>query len=361
MTAAALSAAIATQWDDEIVPQLIEYIRIPAKSPHFDPAVGGERSHRARDPRLPRRGCASSRCAGSTSRSCACPGRTPLLYFDVPATEAGARDATVLLYGHLDKQPEMIGLARGLGPWDPLHRGRQALRPRRRRRWLRGVRVARRHRRAAGAGRRARALRRPDRDLRGERQLRSAGVPRSAGAAPGQRRFRRRPRFGLRRLRAAVGDDVAARTRRRHADGRSADRGRAFGRRERHRAVVVPHRARTCSTGSRTRATGRILPAEFHAADSRGAHRRRRAQPPTIHGRRRRDASIRSPAARKPMVADRAEALLNRTWRPALSIVGADGLPSIANAGNVLRPRTVAQAFAAHAADGRRRHARRAI
>jgi acetylornithine deacetylase/succinyl-diaminopimelate desuccinylase-like protein len=40
------------------------------------------------------------------------------------------------------------------------------------------------------------------------------------------------------------------------------------------------------------------------------------------------------------MIADRAEALLNRTWRPALSVVGADGLPAIANAGNVLRPRT---------------------
>ena len=38
--------------------------------------------------------------------------------------------------------------------------------------------------------------------------------------------------------------------------------------------------------------------------------------------------------------ADRAEALLNRTWRPALSVIGADGLPPIANAGNVLRPRT---------------------
>jgi hypothetical protein len=42
----------------------------------------------------------------------------------------------------------------------------------------------------------------------------------------------------------------------------------------------------------------------------------------------------------KPMVAGRAEALLNRTWRPALSVVGADGLPAIANAGNVLRPLT---------------------
>jgi acetylornithine deacetylase/succinyl-diaminopimelate desuccinylase-like protein len=42
----------------------------------------------------------------------------------------------------------------------------------------------------------------------------------------------------------------------------------------------------------------------------------------------------------KPMVGDHAEALLNRTWRPALSVTGADGLPAIADAGNVLRPRT---------------------
>ena len=40
------------------------------------------------------------------------------------------------------------------------------------------------------------------------------------------------------------------------------------------------------------------------------------------------------------MLDDAAEALLNRTWRPALSVIGADGLPAIANAGNVLRPRT---------------------
>jgi len=40
------------------------------------------------------------------------------------------------------------------------------------------------------------------------------------------------------------------------------------------------------------------------------------------------------------MVADRTEALLNRTWRPALSITGADGLMPIASAGNVLRPQT---------------------
>jgi acetylornithine deacetylase/succinyl-diaminopimelate desuccinylase-like protein len=44
--------------------------------------------------------------------------------------------------------------------------------------------------------------------------------------------------------------------------------------------------------------------------------------------------------ATQPMVAEHSEALLNRTWRPALSVTGADGLPAIADAGNVLRPRT---------------------
>jgi acetylornithine deacetylase/succinyl-diaminopimelate desuccinylase-like protein len=35
-----------------------------------------------------------------------------------------------------------------------------------------------------------------------------------------------------------------------------------------------------------------------------------------------------------------AELVLNRTWRPALSITGAAGLPSLTDAGNVLRPMT---------------------
>src|SRR5690606_3022686 len=41
-----------------------------------------------------------------------------------------------------------------------------------------------------------------------------------------------------------------------------------------------------------------------------------------------------------PMVSDFGEAILNRTWRPFLSVVGADGMPAIKDAGNVLRPRT---------------------
>jgi acetylornithine deacetylase/succinyl-diaminopimelate desuccinylase-like protein len=43
-------------------------------------------------------------------------GRTPLLFIDIP----GASDDVVLLYGHYDKQPEMIGWADDLGPWEPV-------------------------------------------------------------------------------------------------------------------------------------------------------------------------------------------------------------------------------------------------
>src|SRR3569832_1994068 len=43
------------------------------------------------------------------------PGRTPLLFIEVPGTSPG----TVLMYGHLDKQPEMVGWDEGYGPWQP--------------------------------------------------------------------------------------------------------------------------------------------------------------------------------------------------------------------------------------------------
>ncbi|TQU09630.1 peptidase M20, partial [Xanthomonas perforans] len=41
-----------------------------------------------------------------------------------------------------------------------------------------------------------------------------------------------------------------------------------------------------------------------------------------------------------PMHEDLTELVLNRTWRPALSITGVDGMPPLASAGNVLRPQT---------------------
>jgi acetylornithine deacetylase/succinyl-diaminopimelate desuccinylase-like protein len=103
-------------WGDEIVPTLIEYIRIPNKSPSFDPDWSAhgymdeavalfERWTRAKLPYLP----------GATLEIARLPGRTPVILIKVP----GEGEDTALLYGHLDKQPEMTGWAEGYGPWTP--------------------------------------------------------------------------------------------------------------------------------------------------------------------------------------------------------------------------------------------------
>ncbi|MBV8118548.1 MAG: M20/M25/M40 family metallo-hydrolase, partial [Alphaproteobacteria bacterium] len=103
-------------WGDEIVPTLVEYIRLPNKSPSFDPdwaahgymdeAVGlFERWARAKLTMLP----------GASLEVARLPGRTPVILIDAP----GEGKDTVLLYGHLDKQPEMEGWADGFGPWTP--------------------------------------------------------------------------------------------------------------------------------------------------------------------------------------------------------------------------------------------------
>jgi acetylornithine deacetylase/succinyl-diaminopimelate desuccinylase-like protein len=103
-------------WGDEVVPALVEYIRIPNKSPFFDPdwAAHGhmeeavqlfERWARAKLPLFP----------GASLDVVRLPGRTPVILIEIP----GAHDETVLLYGHLDKQPEMAGWAEGYGPWQP--------------------------------------------------------------------------------------------------------------------------------------------------------------------------------------------------------------------------------------------------
>ncbi len=116
----ALAARTARAWDDEIVPALIDYIGVPAKSPMFD--ADWERNGWI--DRVVRDAAASveaKKVAGLKLEVVRLPGRTPVIFFDVPATrtaDAGSGD-TVLLYGHLDKQPEFNGWRSDLGPWTP--------------------------------------------------------------------------------------------------------------------------------------------------------------------------------------------------------------------------------------------------
>ena len=116
----ALHDRIARQWDDDIVPQLIDYIRLPAKSPHFD-AQWERNGHIEAAVRQAQRWVKRQDVRGLEVEIVRLPGRTPFLFFDVPAKGAGASASTVALYGHLDKQPEMSGWRAQLGPWTPVY------------------------------------------------------------------------------------------------------------------------------------------------------------------------------------------------------------------------------------------------
>ena len=115
----AFEARIDRQWDDEIVPQLVEYIRIPAKSPHFDPQWR-EHGHIEAAVGQARRWVEAQRIEGMKLEVIRLEGRTPVLFFDIPARGQGASQKSIVLYGHLDKQPEMTGWRQGLGPWIPV-------------------------------------------------------------------------------------------------------------------------------------------------------------------------------------------------------------------------------------------------
>jgi len=114
-----LTAFIDRVWDDEVLPILVDYIKIPNKSPEFDKDwVAHGYMDQAVDllSDWARRKIADF--PGATLEVVRLPERTPLIVIEIPAT--GKSKETVLLYGHLDKQPEMVGWAEGYGPWIPV-------------------------------------------------------------------------------------------------------------------------------------------------------------------------------------------------------------------------------------------------
>ncbi|QJR15860.1 M20 family metallopeptidase [Usitatibacter palustris] len=119
LDSAALLDRVSRQWDDDIVGQLVEYIRLPAKSPHFDPDW---EKHGYIDAAVAQAKAWVEKqgVAGLKLEVIRLEGRTPVLFFDIPATGGLEGDRTVFLYGHLDKQPEMTGWRDGFGPWIPV-------------------------------------------------------------------------------------------------------------------------------------------------------------------------------------------------------------------------------------------------
>ena len=110
-----LNKSITEFWDNKIVPTLIEYIKIPNKSPSFDPDWE-KHGHMDRVLDLAVKWTEKNKPSGSVITIKKSPGRTPLLLLDIP----GTKDGNILMYGHLDKQPEMEGWNEDLGPWKPV-------------------------------------------------------------------------------------------------------------------------------------------------------------------------------------------------------------------------------------------------
>ena len=106
---------VSAYWKDSVLPGLMDFIRIPNKSPLYDPQWR-ETGHMDRAISLVERWCLEQRIRGLVFEVVRPESRTPLLFLDIPGDGPGC----VLLYGHLDKQPEMTGWREGLGPWDPV-------------------------------------------------------------------------------------------------------------------------------------------------------------------------------------------------------------------------------------------------
>ena len=326
---------ITRHWDTEILPQLIDYVRIPAKSPYFDPAWEAN-GHIDRVIALAEQWVRKQPVRGLVLEIVRLQGRTPLLFFEVPATHADAK-GTVLLYGHLDKQPEMHGWRDGFGPWVPvIEEGK-----------LYGRGSADDGYAVFSALSAIAAL-----QAEGAPHARCVGVietceesgsydlPAYLDALA--------PRLGpvdfVIGLDSGCGDyerlwittslrGLAAGTLTVDVLKEGVHSGDASG--------VVPSSfrvARHLLDRLEDSATGWILPSSFHAQIPKERVEQAGAAAAVMG-----DIIFHKyPFAGRtlPMVGERAEAILNRTWRPALSIIGSDGLPSIADAGNVLRPRT---------------------
>jgi acetylornithine deacetylase/succinyl-diaminopimelate desuccinylase-like protein len=118
---------IGNLWKESIVPRLSDYIRIPNKSPSFDRDWQAH-GHMDEAARLLADWCTEQPIEGMKVEIVQLAGRTPVLLCEVPSYPApasgGRQDGgdTVLLYGHLDKQPEFTGWADGLSPWVPVIR-----------------------------------------------------------------------------------------------------------------------------------------------------------------------------------------------------------------------------------------------
>ena len=343
LNAAQALSQVSTQWDGDIVRQISDYIAIPAKSPGFD---ADWKAHGYIDTVM-RNAAAwveAQKVEGLTLEVIRLDGRTPVLFFEIPATRADSTQ-TVLMYGHLDKQPEFTGWRSDLGPWTAKYQDGKL--------YGRG---------GADDGYAVYA------SIAAVQALKAQNVPHprivglietceesgSYDLLPYVDALRKR--LGdvalVVCLDSGAGnyDQLWLTTSLRGMGGgvlkvEVLDEGVHSG----DASGVVPSSFRILRhvlDRLEDSATGRLLPQSFHCAIPADRLAQAKATAATLGD----ELYKRFPWAHYdcegssaftlPMTTDPVEALLNRTWRPTLSVTGAEGFPALKDAGNVLRPYT---------------------
>jgi len=344
-----LAQHIVQQWQDDITPRLAEYISIPAKSPLFEPGWQ-TLGHIDRAVDLAVNWASSQAIAGMQIEVVRLPGRTPTIFIDIPEFQGIKRtppllerdqkapaSKTVLLYGHLDKQPEMTGWRADLGPWQPviedgklygrggaddgyaIFSGLAAVAA------LQAQTVS--HPRCVVLIETSEESGSPDLPAYMEALSPRIGTPDLViGLDSGCGDYERL--WSTSSLRGMVGGTLRV-----SVLSEGVHSGDASG--------VVPSSfriARQLLSRIEDESTGKILPAAFHA-EIPEERERQAAQAAQILGR---GLVEKFPfhGTTQAMNKDLTQLVLNRAWRPTLSVTGADGLPPLASAGNVLRPST---------------------
>ena len=333
-------------WDTDIVARLTDYVAIPAKSPMFDSAwdANGLLETVVRNTA---QWIESQKVAGLSVEIIRLPGRTPVLFFEVAATRSAAlaTTQTVLMYGHLDKQPEFSGWRKDLGPWTPKYEDGKL--------YGRG---------SADDGYAAYAA------IAAIQALKSQGVghPRIVGLIETCEESGSydlmpyidalRPRLGEVGLVVCLDSGAGnydqlwlTNSLRGMVSGVLKVEILTEGVHSGDASGLVPSSFRIMRQvldRLEDSATGRLLPASFHCevpserltqaqatADILGDEIYKRF--PWAHY----DCGGSTQFA-LPTTTDPLQALLNRTWNPTLSVTGVEGMPELSNAGNVLRPYT---------------------
>jgi acetylornithine deacetylase/succinyl-diaminopimelate desuccinylase-like protein len=325
-------------FEGDIVPQLFDYIRIPNKSPAFD-ADWERAGHMERAVQLIVDWCKAQPIDGLQVKVHRLPGRTPLIFMEAPGS-AGDTDDCVVLYGHLDKQPEMTGWLPSLGPWEPVRQDEKL--------YGRG---------GADDGYAAFASLTALQLLQEQQQRRARCVVIiEACEESGSYDLP----FYIDELKDQIGtpslvvaldsgcgnyDQLWCTTSLRGISGGNIrvdvlDEGVHSG----DASGIVPSSfrvLRTLLSRIEDEATGRILPKEFYTKIPA-----QRVQQAKVAAKVLGDYLWqRFPWTKgtRPMAKDRVEMVLNRTWRPFFEVIGIDGVPPTGQAGNVLRPFTTAR------------------